>query len=802
MDFIGQSGQRIQKMRDLILSVPSSVCIERARIFTDACKANEDKPVIVKRALANSEVLKKMTISIGDGELIIGNQASRLRAAPIFPEYDVNFIIEEIDEFDTRTGDVFLVRTEDREELLQICSWWKGRTLKDKGLAYMPEDSRLLYDIGVIRAEGCYTSGDGHIAVDFGMVLEQGLSGVGLMARRAMSRLDLTVANDIKKKMFLDAILILLDSIATFARRFAARADEMALAEPDESRQKELLEIARICGRVPMNPAQSFHEAIQSVWFIQLLLQIESNGHSVSYGRLDQYLGRFYAMDLKNGAITEEEACELLENLWIKTYSINKIRSWAQTRTTAGNPLYQNVTIGGQTKDGTDAVNPLSYLVLRSIGRTRLTQPNLTVRYHKGISDDFMMRCMEIVKLGTGMPAFNNDEIIVPSFIRRGVKPEDARDYAAIGCVEVAAPGRWGYRCTGMSFFNLPKALMIVMNGGVDPVTGSIIFSSGFKHFKTMQTFGELYDAWKRAMRLFVRQTVIVDNCVDIALEQEVPDVLCSALTHDCITRGCTIKEGGAVYDFVSGVQVGVANLGNALAAIRKVVFEERLVSTSELWHAIETNFEAEGGEAIRQILLNHAPKYGNDLDDVDTLTAEAYTLFIDEIENYRNTRYGRGPIGGVYYAGTSSVSANVPMGMVVGATPDGRKAFEPIAEGCSPYRGTDTNGPTAVLKSVGKLPVGRITGGVLLNQKLSPGVLRTESDMKKLLSMMRTFFDALHGFHIQYNVVDRQTLLDARKHPENYRDLIVRVAGYSAFFNVLSPETQLDIINRTEHVL
>jgi pyruvate formate-lyase/glycerol dehydratase family glycyl radical enzyme len=802
MDFIGQSGKRIRDMRDRILSVPSSVCIERARIFTEACKANEDEPVIMRRALANSEVLKKMTIRIEDGELIVGNQSSRLRAAPVFPEYDVNFILEEIDEFDKRPGDVFHVRKEDREELLRICAWWKGRTLKDKGLAYMPKDSRVLYDIGVIRAEGCYTSGDGHIAVDFETVLEQGLSGIERRVRQSLAGIDVTKSTDIKKKMFLDAVLILLASIGTFALRYAERAREMASGEKGAQRRKELLEIARICERVPMNPAAGFREAIQSAWFIQLLLQIESNGHSVSYGRLDQYLYTHYAADLASGAITEEDACELLENLWIKTYSINKIRSWAQTRTTAGNPLYQNVTIGGQTPDGHDAVNPLSSLVLKSFGRTRLTQPNLTVRYHRNISDDFMMKCIEIIKLGTGMPAFNNDEVIIPSFIRRGVRPEDARDYSAIGCVEVAVPGRWGYRCTGMSFFNLSKALMIVMNGGVDPVTGTTIFASGFRHFRDMKSFEELYEAWARAVPLFVRQTVIVDTCVDIALEQEVPDVLCSALTHDCIERGLTIKEGGAIYDFVSGVQVGVANLGNSLEAIKKIVFDEKLVSPGELWRAIETNFEAEGGEAMRQVLLKRAPKYGNDSDDVDTLTADAYTLFIDEIEKYKNTRFGRGPIGGAYYAGTSSVSANVPMGMVVGATPDGRKAFEPVAEGCSPYRGTDTSGPTAVLKSVGKLPTDRITGGVLLNQKLSPNVLRTESDMKKLLSMMRTFFNVLRGFHVQYNVVDRQTLLDAQRHPESYRDLIVRVAGYSAFFNVLSPDTQMDIINRTEHVL
>ena len=611
-----------------------------------------------------------------------------------------------------------------------------------------------------------------------------------------MEKLDLTEMKNLKKYYFHQAILIVIKAVKNFAERYAHLALEMARdAEPE--RAEELREISRILSKVPYEPAETMREAVQSMWLVHLVLQIESNGHSLSYGRMDQYLYPYYKKDLSEGTETEESACELLTNLWLKTYTINKIRSWSHTQFSAGSPLYQNVTIGGQTPDKKDAVNPLSYLILKSVAQTHLPQPNLTVRYHSGLDDDFMKECIEVVRLGFGMPAFNNDEIIIPSFIEKGVREEDAYNYSAIGCVETAVPGKWGYRCTGMSFLNFPKSLLIAMNDGTDPESG-VKVTEGAGHFLHMESYADIEKAWDKIIRDFTRHSVIIETCCDMILEETVPDVLCSSLVDDCIARGKTLKEGGAVYDFISGLQVGIANMADSLAAIKKCVFEDQSISKQELWDALENDFEGPEGERIRNILLS-APKYGNDDDYVDSLIRSAYDVYIDEIKKYHNTRYKRGPVGGTYYAGTSSISANVGQGMGTLATPDGRKARTPLSEGCSPSHAMDQNGPTAVFKSVSKLPTEDITGGVLLNQKVTPQILSKEEDRMKLIYIIRTFFNRLHGYHVQYNVVSRETLRDAQAHPDKHRDLIVRVAGYSAFFNVLSKQTQDDIIERTE---
>jgi formate C-acetyltransferase len=351
-----------------------------------------------------------------------------------------------------------------------------------------------------------------------------------------------------------------------------------------------------------------------------------------------------------------------------------------------------------------------------------------------------------------------------------------------------------------MSFLNFPKTLMIALNDGVDMESGRRV-CEGARHFLNMESFADVMRAWDIFVREFCRQAVILDACADMALEREAPDILCSTLTDDCIARGKHIKEGGAVYDFISDLQVGIANLGDSLAAIKKCVYEDKSVTREELWNALCSDFAGEEGERVRELLLA-APKYGNDDDYVDNLLVEGYSSYIDEILKHTNTRFGRGPIGGRYYAGTSSISANVPQGAGTCATPDGRHAGEPLAEGCSPAHGADKNGPTSVLKSITKLQTDKITGGVLLNQKLSPSMLANPRDCGKLIMLLRAFFDTLKGFHVQYNVVSRETLLDAQIHPEKHSDLIVRVAGYSAFFNVLSKQTQDDIIARTEQVL
>lgn len=655
-------------------------------------------------------------------------------------------------------------------------------------------------ETGFFGMEGKLNSGDAHLAVDYEQLLKIGLVGYEKRVRQLKAELDLCVPENIDKYVFYKAVLIVIEAVKTYADRFSLLAQEMA-ENAQSHRKDELLEISNICSKVPYEPASSFKEAIQSVWFIQLILQIESNGHSLSYGRFDQYMYPYLKADLEKGVITDEEAVELLTNLWIKTLTINKVRSQAHTFSSAGSPMYQNVTIGGQTPDKKDAVNKLSFLVLKSVAQTRLPQPNLTVRYYNGLNKEFLDECIEVMKLGTGMPAFNNDEIIIPSFIDLGVKEEDAYNYSAIGCVETAVPGKWGYRCTGMSYQNFPRILLAVMNDGVD-VTSGKRFVKGYGYFRDMKSFEELQDAWDKSIREITRLSVIVENAVDLASERDVPDILCSTLTQDCIGRGKTIKEGGAVYDFISGLQIGIANMADSLAAIKKLVFEEKKITPQQLWDALQDDFMSEENQKIQSMLINEAPKYGNDDDYVDQLVVEAYDSYINEIKKYPSTRYQRGPVGGIRYAGTSSISANVGQGYGTMATPDGRKAHTPLAEGCSPAHAMDKNGPTAVFKTVSKLPTHEITGGVLLNQKVTPQMLATEENKEKLEMIIKTFFNRLHGYHVQYNVVSRETLIDAQKNPEKHRDLIVRVAGYSAFFNVLSRATQDDIIERTEQTL
>ena len=766
VEHFGTLTERMKEFREEVLDEKPYIDAQRAILATLAYKENLNQPRVMVRAKMLEKVLDHMSIYIEDKSLLAGNQATKNRNAPIFPEYTMEFVMKELDQFEKRNGDVFYITEKTKEQLREIAPFWQNNNLRARGEALLPEEVRVFMETGVFGMEGKLNAGDAHLAVNYERILKDGLRGYEKRVKEYKASLDLTDPESIDKYCFYNAVLIVLEAVRNFANRYSVLAQDLAEKELNQERKIELLEISRICSKVPYEPAETFREAVQSVWFIQLILQIESNGHSLSYGRFDQYMYPYYNRDIKNGTIKESEALELLTCLWIKTLTINKVRSQAHTLSSAGSPMYQNVTIAGQTIDKKDAVNDLSFLVLKSVAQTRLTQPNLTVRYHKNINKHFLDECVEVMRLGFGMPALNNDEIIIPSFMDWQVKEEDAYNYSAIGCVETAVPGKWGYRCT------------------------------------EMESYEELLKAWDKTIREITRYSVIVENVIDKASERDVPDILCSALTDDCIARGKTIKEGGAVYDFISGLQVGIANMADCLAAIKKLVYEEKKITRQELWNAILDDFSSPENKKIQEMLIREAPKYGNDDDYVDQLIVEAYDSYIEEIEKYPNTRYNRGPIGGIRYAGTSSISANVGQGMSTMATPDGRNAFEPLAEGCSPAHNSDKNGPTAVFKSVSKLRTNKITGGVLLNQKMTPQMLSTEENRQKLELLIKTFFNRLHGYHVQYNIVSKETLIDAQKHPEKHKDLIVRVAGYSAFFNVLSKKTQDDIIGRTEQSL
>lgn len=799
--YFGSLTDRMKAFREEVLDEKPYIDAQRAVLATQVYRENQNQPRVMVRALMLQKILENMSIYIEDKTLIVGNQATKNKNAPIFPEYTMEFVLNELDLFEKRDGDVFYITEETKQQLRDIASFWENNNLRARGEALLPEEVSVFMETGVFGMEGKLNAGDAHLAVNYEKILAFGLKGYEERVKDLKAKLDLTDPDSIDKNIFYKAVLIVIEAVHQFAQRYSKLSQELADREKDSKRKAELLEISRICAKVPYEPATSFYEAVQSVWFIQLILQIESNGHSLSYGRFDQYMYPYYIKDIQEKVITKDEALELLTCLWIKTLTINKVRSQAHTLSSAGSPMYQNVTIGGQTPDKKDAVNELSFVVLQSVAQTRLTQPNLTVRYHKNINKAFFDDCIEVMKLGFGMPALNNDEIIIPSFINWGVKEEDAYNYSAIGCVETAVPGKWGYRCTGMSYINFPRVLLCAMNDGVDLTTGKR-FTKGYGYFKDMKSYEELLSAWDKTVREMTRYSVIVENAIDKASERDVPDILCSALTDDCIGRGKTIKEGGAVYDFISGLQVGIANMADSLAAIKKLVFEEKKITPTQLWNAILDDFQSDENKKIQAMLIDEVPKYGNDIDYVDNLVVEAYDSYLDEIKKYPNTRYHRGPIGGIRYGGTSSISANVGQGMGTMATPDGRNAYEPLAEGCSPAHNADKNGPTAVFKSVAKLPTEKITGGVLLNQKMTPQMLSTEENKQKLEMLIRAFFNRLHGYHVQYNIVSRETLIDAQKHPEKHKDLIVRVAGYSAFFNVLSKKTQDDIIGRTEQCL
>ncbi len=800
--------ERIKAHKSALVNIVTPpVCTERAEAYTQAYQANEDKPVIIQRALALQEHLRTRTIWIKHDELIVGNQASKVRAAPIFPEYTVRWLEAEIDDLADRPGAGFAVTEQDKENIHSITPYWRGKTVQDRCYGLFTDEQQEILASTIIKAEGNMTSGDAHLAVDNEKILKLGMNGLINEVRQYRSSNDVSTFDGSKKEQFYKSVEIVLLAIQKHMVSYAVLAERMASEETRPTRKSELLTIASNCHHVAYEAPQNFWQALQLSYFVQLMLQIESNGHSVSFGRMDQFLSDFYINDVNEGKLEHGFALELLQSCWLKLLEVNKIRSGAHSKASAGSPLYQNVCIGGQKLDEngdvSDAVNPLSWAILESCGQLKSTQPNLSVRYHENLDQKFLMGCIEVIKCGFGMPAFNNDEIVIPEFIKLGVEREDAYNYASIGCIETAVPGKWGYRCTGMSFINFARILLAALNEGVDATTGKAFFPHDKSLAKgSFNNFEEVMTSWEDQIRYYTRKSIEIDTVVDSVLEQQAHDIFCSSLVDDCLSRGKTVKEGGAKYDWVSGLQVGIANLGDSLAAVKHLVFDNAQITQPQLAKALAEDFDGMENEQLRQRLINFAPKFGNDDDAVDGLLAQAYQVYIEELGQFVNTRHGRGPIGGGYYAGTSSISANVPFGASTMATPDGRKARTPLAEGASPSSGSDRLGPTAVYNSVGKIQANKILGGVLLNQKLSPAAVESDGDKLKLSMLIRTFFNHHKGWHVQYNIVSRETLLAAKDNPEQYRDLVVRVAGYSAFFTALSPDAQDDIIARTEHEL
>lgn len=791
---------RVQKIKEELVKIVPSVCIERALLITKSYIENEEDPVVIKRAKGLAKILNEMTIYVDPGQLLVGNQSSKPRSAPVFPEYSVSWLSDELDSLQSRSGDRFIISEKDKKELREIFKYWNGKTLQDRANVMQPPEVLEATKIGVIEWEGNVTAGEGHITVDYPKIVNVGLPGILSQVENTLGNLDLSEPENLEKRLFYLASIISLKAAISFIDRYARLADFLEKKEEDNNRKQELKKISNICKNLTKSAPKTFYEALQLTWFVHLILQIESNGHSFSFGRIDQYLYQFYLEDKKKNILNEETALELIECFYLKIFTINKIRSYSHALIVSGYPTYQNICVGGQTKGGADAVNNLSFLFLDALANIRLPEPNFYIRVHDNMSEKFFLRAAEVVRMGFGMPAFVNDKVIIPSLMNRGVKMEDAFDYATMGCLEVSVPGKWGYRANGKIKFNLLKVLELTLYGGQDPKTNICLKPSETK-LGNYKSFDEVMKSWKEQLQYYMKLQIIADNTNSLATSQLTPDVFCSVLISDCIERGKLISDGGAVYDMQSGTQIGFANLANSLAAIKKIVFEDKKLTQKELLEAIKSNYKDLKGEEIRRILINNAPKYGNDDDYVDILGKEAYDIYCLNIDKYKNNRYGKGPIGGNWFASTVTISSNISAGANVGATPDGRFANEPTADGISPSHGTEKKGPTAVMRSVNKLSTLYITGGNLLNNRIMPSSLEGEQGLQKLIALIKGHF-YLYGFHVQFNTVDTKLLKDAQKNPSKYPSLTVRVAGYSALFTALDKKVQDDIIDRTKYIL
>jgi pyruvate formate-lyase/glycerol dehydratase family glycyl radical enzyme len=784
--------ERGQFLRKRVITVDPRICIERARLVTQSYRETENQPVLIRRAKAFDRILRGISVYILDRELVVGHQASSQRSAPLYPEFAVEWVEQEIDSFGTREQDRFIVTPEVRREFLEeILPYWKGRTLTDHLMAHLTEEIRLQRFVATVFSVGLHEDGGlGHVALDYRKVLTLGLEGIKEEIRGKMDDLLLWKPEDYRRKLFYDSALMMCDSAIAFAGRSADTARRMAEVSPDEKRREELRAIAAVCDRVPQHPARSFHEALQSFWFVQLLPQIYDNGVSISPGRFDQYMYPYYAGDLASGKLTPEEAQELLEACWVKFTEPIKVYRAADAAFHAGYPMGQNLCVGGVAPDGLDATNDLSYRCLESHSHMLLMQPNFTARVHQNSPHEYLRAVAEAIKLGSGMPQITNDDVFVTALTGIGVPIEEAREYVPVGCVENAPVNTWG-RSNG-GYTNLTKVLELALNDGVCRITGQQV-GPRTGDPRTFTSFDDLIRAYSEQMRHSIRSLATWDNLIDMTHAELMPTPFVSIVVGDCILKGKDVTEGGARYNWTGPLGVGIANAGDSLYAVKKMVFDERKLTMQELIDALDSDFE--GREDLRQILLNKVEKYGNDVPEADLMVKRATDIFLDELKNYRTYR------GGPFVGSLLPVASYVAFGMSTGATPDGRRSRERLADGISPTAGMDHKGPTAVFKSVCTIDHRRCPNGVIFNQKINPSTISTREGLIKFVDLIRTYLQ-LGGGHIQFNIVSADVLKDAQKNPEKHRGLVVRVAGYSAFFHELHHDVQDSIIARTEQEL
>ena len=825
---------RIQKLVDALYEHMPVIESARAKLITESYKETEGEPIITRRAKAFAHILHNIPIIIRDNELIVGSSTIAPRGCQTFPEFSYEWLEAELDTVATRTADPFEIAEETKAELKEADKYWKGKTTSELATSYMAPEAIKAIEHNIFTPGNYFYNGVGHVTVKYWEVLETGFEGIMEKARKELDGCSVGDGNYARKSHFLEAVILSCKAVIDYAGRYAKLAQEMAAQTSDPVRKQELFVIAENCSRVPAKGAQNFYEACQSFWFVQQLLQMESSGHSISPGRFDQYMYPYYKKDMEAGTITREFAQELMDCIWVKLNDLNKCRDAASAEGFAGYSLFQNLIAGGQNKEGEDVTNDLSVMCIQASMHVHLPAPSLSVRVWNGSPHEFLIKAAELTRTGIGLPAYYNDEVIIPALQNRGLSLEDAREYNIIGCVEPQKAGKTeGWH--DAAFFNMCRPLELVFSNGMDK--GEMV-GIPTVDVTQMKTFDEFFDTYKKQMEYCISLLVNADNAIDVAHAERCPLPFLSCMIDDCLKEGKSVQEGGAVYNFTGPQGFGIANMADGLFAIRKLVYEDKKVSMKELKEALAWNYDkgldaqsagdmtemimkamqkagrnvdastAEGllktfmgmkpGEQkiqrFKEIhdMIDEVPKFGNDIPEVDYFAREVAYTYSKPLQKYNNPR------GGKFQAGLYPVSANVPLGGQTGATPDGRYAHTPVADGVSPSAGKDVKGPTAAATSVSRLDHFIVSNGTLFNQKFHPSALSGREGLEKFVALIRGYFDQ-KGMHMQFNVVDRQTLLDAQEHPEKYKHLVVRVAGYSALFTTLSRSLQDDIIRRTE---
>lgn len=828
---------RIDKLVNALFEKMPEIESDRAVLITDSYLKTEGKPIITRRAEAFANILENIPIVIRDNELIVGSSTKSPRGCQVFPELSFSWLEDEFDTIEKRAADPFYISEETKETLKNIYRYWKGKTTSELATSYMAPEAIKAIEHNIFTPGNYYYNGVGHVTVCYDKILEIGYEGIIKEAKDELERCNVSDMNYASKSHFLNAVILSCNAVINYAKRYAVLAKELAQKCNDQKRKKELEKIAKNCDRVPKKGARNFYEACQSFWFVQMLLQIESSGHSISPGRFDQYMYPYYEADIKSGAINKEEAQELIDCIWVKLNELNKVRDAGSAEGFAGYGLFQNLIAGGQDGEGVDVTNDLSYMCIEASLHIMLPQPSLSVRVWNKTPQDFLIKAATLTRTGIGLPAYYNDEVIIPSLVNRGLTLKDAREYNIIGCVEPQKAGKTeGWH--DAAFFNMCRPLELVFENGMD--NGELVgVPTG--DISQMKTFDEFYDAYKKQMNYCIELLVNADNSIDMAHRDRCPLPYLSCMIEDCIKKGKSVQEGGAVYNFTGPQGFGIANMADSLYAIKVLVFDKHLLTLEEYREALRNNYGKDVSinkiehitkDIVRELLnkkikvneeqiskiativehsigipqdkknkydklleeIDKIPKFGNDIPEVDSFARDVAYTYTKPLEKYKNPR------GGQYQAGLYPVSANVPLGGQTGATPDGRLAHKPIADGVSPSAGKDVKGPTAAANSVSKLDHSIASNGTLFNQKFHPSALSGRAGLENFVSFIRGYFDQ-KGSHIQFNVVSKETLLDAQKNPEEYKTLVVRVAGYSALFTSLSRSLQDDIINRTEQI-